>query len=92
MPIFDPAIFDGTTGGSIFDDGAGVIPALPAATKSLAVQLVAITLSVAISKITIPVNLSGLYIAGEVAVIEELRIIENDEIREIETGEERAIE
>ena len=90
MAIFDPAIFDGTTGGSIFDDGGAAVPAKVAASQTLVVRLVATALSVLLAKTTIPVNLEGSFVPTGVA--EELRIIEGGEFREIEDGEERAIE
>lgn len=91
MAIFDPAIFDGTTGGLIFDDD-GVAPAAKvAASQTLFVRLVATTLAVILGKTTIPVNLEGSFVPITPPVT-ELRIIEGGETRVIEDGEERAIE
>ncbi len=59
MPIFDPAIFDGTLGGFIFDDG-GVAPAPPgAAIRTITVKLADTNLSLKIADIIVPLNVEG---------------------------------
>ena len=60
MPIFDPAIFDGTTGGSIFDDGATTPPAIPPSIdQTLTVQLADTELRADLATLTLFVDVDG---------------------------------
>ena len=60
MAIFDPAIFDGTTGGLIFDDGNTVPPAVPATiNQSLTVQLADTELRADLATITLSVDVEN---------------------------------
>ena len=53
MAIFDPAIFDGTTGGLIFDDG-GSLPAAPLqAIDTVDVLLVPLTVPLLLAETTV---------------------------------------
>ena len=59
MPIFDPTIFDGSTGGFIFDDGGTAPTPATAAISTVQVQLEPLTLEVQVGNLTLPVDLEG---------------------------------
>jgi len=59
MPIFDPAIFDGSLGGLIFDDG-GVAPALPGdAIRTITVKISDTDVSLKIADVIVPLRMEG---------------------------------
>ena len=58
--IFDPAIFDGTTGGLIFDDGSTTPPAIPPTiNQTLTVQLAGTELRTDLATITLFVDVES---------------------------------
>ena len=61
MAIFDPVIFDGTTGGAIFDDG-GIAPPPPPPiiSQTLSVQLARIELQTELASTETSVNIEGI--------------------------------
>jgi len=60
MAIFDPAIFDGTTGGLIFDDGNTAPPVVPPTiNQSLSVQLADTELRADLATITLSVDVEN---------------------------------
>lgn len=59
MPIFDPAIFDGSTGGLIFDDG-GNVPVVPTPTRqTVYLNLAETTMQSNLAELTLSVNMEG---------------------------------